>query len=135
MLFLNKEISFDGVINLLPLEILLSKDTWKNTVWFENDKNTQLDFLGEPTSISEIRKNILPFDFFSVDMSMAIYPNKSNNYVFLLQDYHIDYTNSLITYFDVYISFILKTKGLVKSRYEKFNALNGYKKDQLIQLL
>lgn len=135
--FLSKEILFDGVINFLPLEIFLNQDTWKNTIWFENDKYTEVDFLGELISIAKIRKKILPFDFFSTDMSMAIYTTKIDDYVFLLQDYHIDYTNSLITYFDDYINFIQKTKGLVKSRYNMFNVLNGYrkpfiKKDQLI---
>ncbi len=128
LLFLNKEIQFDGVVNFLPLEILLNQTTWKGTIWFEDDKEIETNFLGEEVSVQMIRKKLLPFDLFSTDMSMAIYSNSKNDYVLLLQDYHIDYTNSLITFFDDYINMILKTKGLVKSRYEIFNALNGYRK-------
>lgn len=140
LLFLNKEIQFDGVINFLPLEIFLNQLTWKGTVWFEDDKDIDANFLGEEVSIKMIRKKLLPFDLFSTDMSMALFSNSTNDYVLLLQDYHIDYTNSLIAYFDDYVALILKTKGLVKSRFEIFNALNGYRKPvikaaQLIQKL
>jgi hypothetical protein len=140
LLFLNKELKFDGVINFLPMEIFLHQHTWKGTVWFEDDKDIYTKFLGEEISIKIIRKKLLPFDLFSTDMSMAFFSNTINNYVLLLQDYHVDYTNSLITYFDDYISLVLKTNGLVKSRFRIFNALNGYrmpveKAEQLIRKL
>ena len=131
LIFLKTNIKFDGVINFLPLEIAFEKEIWKDTIWFENDSAKNVQFLGDQTSNDFIKKKLIPLDFFSVDMSVAIYIKPELEYCLLLQDYHIDYEDSRITVFEEYLNFIIAIEGDSAARYKAFNQINGHKNSVL----
>ena len=127
LLFLRWNVKYKAVINFLPLQIIIDPAVWKDTVWFEDDVKTAVDFLGDQTSNDLIRKKLMPFDLFSVDMSMAVYAGKVQDHVLLLEDYHIDYSDSLITSFNDYLEFLILSGGLVSARFKVFNGINGHR--------
>lgn len=138
LVFLRRNIAFDGVINLLPLEVLLDAGVWKGTLWFDEDPADRTSFLGEETDEAAVRKRLLPFDLFSVSMSMAAAFSGGREYVLLLQDYHLDWRDSRLASFADYLDFLLATEGRVQARSKTFNTLNGHGKpvlaaDQLLE--
>lgn len=138
LLFLKRKVAFDGVINLLPLEVLLDTGVWKGTLWFDEDPATRTTFLGEETDEASVRKRLLPFDLFSVSMSMAAAFSAGKEFVLLLQDYHLDWRDSRLASFSDYLEFLLAAEGRVQARSKTFNTLNGHSKpvlaaDQLLE--
>jgi hypothetical protein len=131
LLFLHRAVKFQGVINLLPVEIAFNSEQWKDTVWFEDDSERVLYFIDGEWANNVIKKKLIPVDYFSVDMSMAVYPAANKNFILLLKDYHIDYDNSYLTFWEDYLDFIIRTKGEVKKRYKAFNKLSGFKNPPL----
>lgn len=123
---------FIGNINILPFDdvFIYEQDFFEKSD--SGDFFTQFgDYIYEGNSFGKL---LFIFDLFSDTQSMSFVPDEDNTSpkVILLSDYYIVWDNSMVSYFNSYINFLVCTRGLIESRNKVFNKYRGDKLEPLI---
>lgn len=112
----------DGVINILPLNVILEKD-WKDFIWFDFEKQYDIEYAGKKINLLEFKKRVKPVDIFDKNFTTAFYVNEEGFPVFLGDDHNVDFLLYEPMDFEKYLNLIIESKGEVNARQSFFKKL------------
>ena len=114
----------DGVISLLPLEMVFGLD--KTGFDLSNEKE-EIQFLGQAHSLSDFYSRLQPIDEFSFYCNMAFYMDGTAYPPVLMGDeQRSNFTDSRLPDFNSYLEFLLATKGLCRKRKTFYGQYQGH---------
>lgn len=112
----------DGVINILPLELILEKD-WKDFTWFDFEKQYDIDYAGKKMNLLEFKKGMKPVDIFDKYFTTAFYVEDGDFPVYLGDDHNVDFLKYEPMGFKKYLEMIIESRGEVNARQSFFKKL------------
>ena len=125
----------EGCIMILPLQHSIAKN-WKDTVYYPSlmSNGERLAFAGRTYGQLDFYKRIKPFDIFSTNNEMAFVLTGDTNPFVVMGDYsRANYSDSHLTTFESYLSFLIKSYGRLSARKSFFFCNEGHAKPILSQ--